>query len=154
MIEEEFTSGILRFDCVRQQRRCWRCWTIFPVLVAPYELRPYYLFRCGRCGTYRYLSDGEMDCLADAYDRMRFELTGQQPPHTQKQFNKFLNYFVRHWVPPCGCGGKYYHASDAPARCPRCRAKSLPSFLWRDDVVTSEPITKLPYIVDNRRRPK
>jgi len=137
----------IRFDCVRQKRRCWCCWTTFSVLIAPYELEPYYLYRCGRCGIYRYLPDGEVDQLADAYDRTQFKLTERQPPHTQKQFNAFLNYFIHHWVPPCECGDKYYRASTAPTRCPRCRARSLPRFLWHDDVLTSDPLTKLRYEV-------
>ena len=138
-------SDVLQLDCVRQQRRCWRCRAHFSVLIAPFELEPYYLYRCDSCGAYRFLPDDEMDRLSDLYDRLQVKITGCQVCHTQKQFNKFLYYFIRYWVPPCECGGKYHRASQAPARCPQCSARSLPSFFWRDDTVRSEPMTKLPY---------
>ena len=147
MIAPSAPLETIRFDCVRQQRRCWRCCTVFPVLLAAYELEPYYLYKCGRCGIYRYLPEDEIDRLADAYDCMQLKRTGRQPPHTQKQFNKFLSYFIHHWASPCECGGKYYFASKTPVHCPKCRARSLPGFLWSDDVVKSDPIAKLPYLI-------
>ncbi len=137
---------LVRLRCVRQRRRCWRCCQAFFVLVATYELEPYYHFRCGNCGTYRVLPADEVDQLVDAYDAMCYKLTQRKPLRSQKQFNRFLNYLIRHWVPPCECGGKYYHGGTDPARCPNCRARSFPFFPWSDDVIQSDPLKKLPIL--------
>lgn len=135
-----------RLRCVRQRRRCWRCGTTFYVLINPYELDPYYLFRCDHCNRYRFLDADEIDQLAIVYDKV---VRRGRPPiawgpqGSQREFNKFLKFFVRHWVNRCECGGRYHHSWRAPVQCPKCKARSPRFWLWPDDVITSEPLPKL-----------